>query len=358
MDFETMKMEFKKGWKGYIIFILIVMLISAGMAQLYPFVSEAFEEEGLGLDEEKVSLEVDDDLLYISWENMGADEYIILEDTRSNMATSWEVGNTTDNNIAIPRKDTEKERYFGVIAVVDGEQIPVGITSSVEKKSQLEEMMDTPYFRMFTAGREDLRLDEIEGYLSVELYSWWILLVGVYLSYLSVKSVTGDYEKGRMDIIFSTPLSRMDYLLQKYAALGVFTLILVGLSGLVLTLSVYSLGGDMMFRTFFVSILISWPMLMVIIAISILFAVLFKNSRGGIGASFAVILVQYALFMAGYMLESLEPILPLTISYYWDYNAVLLDGVVHYWHLVLLVIISACLMVGSLILFEDSDIPV
>ncbi|MFO8110174.1 MAG: ABC transporter permease subunit [Thermoplasmata archaeon] len=357
MDFETIKMELKKGWKGYIIFILIVMLISAGMAQLYPFVSEAFEEEGMGLNEEKVSLEIGDDFLYLSWEKIEADEYIILEDSRSNMATSWVVDNTTDNNITIPREDTEKERYFGVIAVVDGKQIPVGITSNVERKSQLEEMMDTPYFRMFTAGREDVRMDEIEGYLSVELYSWWILLVGIYLSYLSVKSVTGDYEKSRMDIIFSTPLSRGNYLLQKYSALGVFTLILVGLSGLVLTLSVYSLGEGMMFGTFFVSILISWPMFMVMIAISFLFAVLFKNSRGGIGASFAVILVQYTLFMAGHMLESLEFILPCTIIYYWDYNSVLLDGIVYPLHLVLLTAIAVVIMAATLWIFRNSDIP-
>jgi len=52
-----------------------------------------------------------------------------------------------------------------------------------------------------------------EGFMTIELYSWWILLVGVYLSFLSVKSVTGDFEESRMDILFSTPLSRKEYLI-------------------------------------------------------------------------------------------------------------------------------------------------
>ncbi|MBS3781781.1 MAG: ABC transporter permease subunit [Candidatus Thermoplasmatota archaeon] len=365
MDLKTMRMEFRKGWKGFTIFIFVVVLIVGGMAQLYPVVSETFEEEAGELDgEESLELEFleEKNEFNLSWEKVeGAKEYIVLEDTKSHMATSSDIGNTTETYMTIPSEDNRDERYFGVVAVVEVEdeesRVPIGMASTVERKTPLEEMMETPYFRMFTAGREDMRIDEIEGYLSVELYSWWILLVGVYLSFLSVKSVTGDYEEGRMDIIFSTPLSRKEYLLQKFSALALFSLALVVLSGLILTLSVYSVGEGFRLNPFLVSIVISWPMLLVIIAVSIFLAVLFKSSRMAVGATFAVILVQYALFMAGHMVESLESVLPFTISYYWDYNSVLLDGVVHLWDLVLLILVAFILFFGSLVLFENRDIP-
>jgi len=363
MGFETMKMEFHKSWKGFTIFILVVVLVSAGMAQLYPVIRETFEEESEELEgAELVSLEVlEEGSLYLEWKGIeNAEGYIILEDTGSHMTTSREIGRTEATNITIANVtiSPEEERYYGIVAVVGERRVPVGMASTVERKSPLEEMMETPYFQMFTAGREDLRMDEIEGFLSVELYSWWILLVGVYLSYLSVKSVTGDFEGDRMDILFSTPLSRKEYLIQKFASLALFSLILLVLVGIVLVLSVYSVGEGWMFYSFFVSVLISWPMLLVIIAVSIFFGVLLKNSRGAIGASFGVILVQYALFMAGHMLEELEFVLPFTISHYWDYNSVLLDGVVFPWYLLLLFFVAAVLVVSSLVVFEKSDIPV
>ncbi|MFP4608724.1 MAG: ABC transporter permease [Candidatus Natronoplasma sp.] len=362
MDFKTTWMELRKGWKGYTIFILIVVLISAGMAQLYPVVNETFEEDAGQLEgEEHVSLKilVKEDALYLEWDEVeNAEEYIVLEDTGAHMATSWKIGNTTENNMTISRENASEDRYFGVVAVVGDSQIPVGIASTVESKTPFEEMMETPYFRMFTAGREEIRMDEIEGYLSVELYSWWILLAGVYLSYLSVKSITGDYEESRMDIIFSTPLTRKNYLLQKFLALALFSLLLVKLAGAALTLSVYLVGEGLMFDTFFISLLISWPMLLVIIAMSMFFAVLFRDSRTSISASFAVILVNYALFMAGHMLEELRFVLPFTISHYWDYNSVLLEGTVHPLHLLGLGIASVVVVAGSLRLFERSDIPV
>ncbi|MFP4142433.1 MAG: ABC transporter permease [Thermoplasmata archaeon] len=359
MDFKTTMMELRKGWKGYTVFILIVMLISAGMAQFYPVVSETFEDGELE-EGGQVSMKVleEEDSLYLEWDEVeNAEGYIVLVDTRSNMATSEKIGTTTENNLTIQR-ERDDERYFGVVAVVGDSHVPVGMVSTVERKTPLEEMMETPYFQMFTAGREDLRMDEMEGYLSVELYSWWILLVGVYLSYLSVKSITGDYERGRMDIIFSTPLTRKNYLLQKFLALALFSLLLVSLSGIALVLSVYSVGEGLMFNTFFISLLLSWPMLLVVIAVSMFFAVIFKNSRSAVSVSFAFILVQYALFMAGHMLEELEFVLPFTISHYWDYNSVLLDGVVHPLNLLLLLSVTLIISVFAFLLFEDSDIPV
>ncbi len=370
MDLEVMRMELRKGWKGFTVFILVVVLIAGGMAQLYPVVSETFEE-GVGEleGEEHVRLEIREDSLYLEWEEidpedfglegMEVEEYIVLEDTGSHMATSRPIGRTRATNITITDViiSPEQERYYGVVAVVGEFRFPVGITSTVERKTPLEEMMETPYFQMFTAGREDLRMDEIEGFMAVELYSWWILLVGVYLSYLSVKSVTGDFEERRMDILFSTPLSRKEYLIQKFMALGLFSLLLVVLAGAVLVLSVYSLGEGLML-SFFVSVVASWPMLLVIIAVSMFFAVVFKSSRGAIGASFGIILVQYALFMAGHMLEELKFVLPFTISNYWDYNAVLLDGVFKTGHFLGLFLLGLLVFTAAILIFEREDIPV
>ncbi len=387
-------MEFKKGWKGLLIFLVIVVLIVGLMGQLYPVVEEEFKEEELE-GQELVSLireDVDEvEIINLTWEwefHEYTEHYRVLEDRSSHMATSRVVGDEIEERIFTINhtEDDPEERYFAVIAVLDMDAIEdlkdvdgyldeeefedlileleqgmvtVGINSTVEPDDPLEELMDTPYFRMFTAGREDVRMDEIEGFFSVEVYSWFILLVGLYLAYISVKSVGSDFDDRRMDIIFSTPLSKKQYLIEKFMALSLFLFVLLLMTGLSITLSAYSIGelegvGTL---TFLVSILASWPLFLVIIAISMLFAVIFKSSRSAIGITFGVILVQYVFHMAGHMVEAIDFLRTFTIATYWDYNSILLDNVFKIEDFILLVIIGVIVFVAALIVFEKSDIP-
>ncbi len=354
MTGKTFLMELRKTWKGYTLFILVVVLIAGGMAQLHPAIQEAMEPDELE-GSEFVQLEVVEEGIYLRWVTVPeAVEYIVIEDSHPYMVTSRIVNRTTENHTRVMH--SEGERYFAVIYVSEGEQIPLGMASTTETKDPLEVLMETPFYRMFTAGRSDIDFVEMEGFLSVELYSWWILLVGVYLSYLSVKSITDDYEYKRMDIIFSTPLSRGRYIVEKFSALGVITLAMNILAGLFVMVSARTVG-DAGGSNFFWALVTSVPMFLVIIAVSMFLAILSKSSRVAVGGSFAVILVQYALFMAGHMVESLEPILSFTICHYWDYNSVLLDGFVYPWHLILLMAISLVLLAVSIKIFRESDIP-
>ncbi len=353
---RTMLMEFRKSWKGFTIFIIVVVFTAAGMAQLFPVISEAFEEVDELEGEQFVHMEIEEDIIHLSWKEMDDFvEYIVIEDSHPYMVTSGVVNRTSLNHTSIPH--TEEVRYFAVIGVTDeSSKIPIGMTSTAEPRDPIEELMETPFYRMFTTGRADITFEEIEGFLSVELYSWWILLVGIYLAYISVKSITEDFEERRMDIIFSTPLPRRQYLLEKFFALSLFTLLMLVLSGIFLMLSVHSVG-EAGGSVFFVSLVTSWPMFLVIIAVSMFLGVLTKSSRIAVGASFAVILVQYSLFMAGHMVESLEFILPYTISYYWDYNSILLDGIFKLGDFLVLSLLTFIVLAAAIYVFDKEDIP-
>jgi len=358
-----MLMELRKGWKGFIIFIIVATLVAAGYAQLYPSVMEDMEEDKL-VGAELVNIEIEDDEIHLSWasieeidENIeGSVVYRIVEDTNRYMPNPREINVTSYNNYTLERTDDNDDRYFGVIALDGTMEIPIGMASTEEPVDPMEELMDTPFVRLFSAGREDLSMADMEGFISIEVYSWWILLVGVYLAYLSVKSVTTDFEKDRLDILLSSSVSRKGYLLEKFSALSLFVLIMHVIVGLMIMLSVYSVGESPDIA-YLIAMLIAVPMFMVIIAVSMFFAVLFKKSRTAVGVSFGVILVQFGLFATGHLVESLEPVHPFTISNYWDYNSVLLDGVVYPLHLVLLTSIAIIFLLASMEIFQKSDIP-
>jgi len=363
MKGKIMSMEFRKGWKGFVIFIVVVTLIAAGYAQLYPSVMEDMEENEL-VGADLVNIEIDGDEIHLSWVRMeGSDEmnasveYRIVEDTNQYLPNPREIKRIRDNHTIIERNHDEEARYFGVIALINGTvEKPIGMASTEEPVDPVEELMDTPFVRLFSAGREDLSMADMEGFISVEVYSWWILLVGVYLAYLSVKSVTTDFEEDRLDILLSSSVSRKGYLLEKFSALSLFVLIMHVIVGLMIMLSVYSVGESPDI-TYLIAMLIAVPMFMVIIAVSMFFAVLFKRSRTAVGVSFGVILVQFGLFATGHLVESLEPVHPFTISNYWDYNSVLLDGIIYPLHLVLLMAIAIIFLVASMKIFQKGDIP-
>ncbi len=361
MKGKIMSMELRKGWKGFIIFIIVVTLIAAGYAQLYPSVMDDMEENEL-VGAELVNIEIDGDEIHLSWRRDGSDEmngsveYLIVEDTNQYMPNPRRIIETTDNHTIIERNKDEEVRYFGVIALIDETRTHIGMASTEEPVDPIEELMDTPFVRLFSAGREDLSMADMEGFISIEVYSWWILLVGVYLAYLSVKSVTTDFEEDRLDILLSSSVSRKGYLLEKFSALSLFVIFMHVIVGLMIMLSVYSVGETPSI-SYLIAMLIAVPMFMVIIAVSMFFAVLFKRSRTAVGVSFGVILVQFGLFATGHLVESLEPVHTFTISHYWDYNSVLLDGVVYPWHLVLLTAIAIIFLVASMKIFQKSDVP-
>lgn len=358
----TFLFELRNKWKGLTIFLVIALVVVGGMVQLFPVVVDAMEEDVEELEgEERVRVETEEGNVTIDWDPVeNATHYRILEDTGSHMATSQVLEKNVEDNEIKLFYDTEEERYFAIIAVFkdDEKEVFVGMGSTVERKSPVEELMEAPYFRAFTAGRQDVDFRYIEGFLSVELYSWWFLLVGLYLAYISVNGVTDDYEERRLDILFSNPISRRRFLVEKFLVLTFYAFVLLSVSSIVLIGSLHSVGELQNFGvwTAFASVLASWPLFLVVIAFSMLFAVKFKRSRTAVGLSLMIALIMYAFHIAGNMVDALEWVKNFTILTYWDYNSVLLDGVFKTGHFAGLFLLGALIFVAAILIFEKEDI--
>jgi len=359
----TFLFELRNKWKGLTIFLVVALIVVGGMVQLFPVVVDAMEEDVEELEgQEKVRVKVENGNVTLDWDPVeNATYYRILEDTGSHMATYEVVEESVDDNETTLFYDTEEERYFAVVAVLEDvrEEVFVGMGSTIERKSPMEELMEAPYFRAFTAGRPDVDFRYIEGFLSVELYSWWFLLVGLYLAYISVNGVTDDYEERRLDILFSNPISRRRFLTEKFLVLSFYTFVLLFVSAVVLIGSLHSVGELEKFGvwTALATMLGSWPLFLVVIAFSMLFAVKFKRSRTAVGLSLMIALVMYALHIAGNMVDALEWVTTFTILSYWDYNSVLLDEIFKTEHFLGLIILALIIFVAAILIFEREDIP-
>lgn len=359
MSFNVVFMEFRSGWKGVSIFALLILVISYGMPQLYPSYRDSItmELEGASNVHIEVPEELGDDIT-LSWTSMeGASYYLVLEDTRISMVTAEPVYMGNESSITFPKKSQE-DHYYAVMGIADDTQVLIGIAFTGKEKDPLEEYMNNPLYAGFTGGRA-LSMLEAKGFITVEFFSFWWILAGLFIAYISVTAVTGDFEGKRMDLIFSTPISRRRYILEKFAAMSFVSLALVlaAMAGLISGIAAVDLTSEFDSHTAVGAMLGSVPFFMVIAAFGILTAAIFQKTRVGIGVAFALVLGAFFLSTFGGYSESLEWMKVLSIMTYWDYYSMIFDGVFKMGDFIGLFAVSFMVIVMAFLIFERKDIP-
>ncbi|MFW5928389.1 MAG: hypothetical protein ACOCSL_04215 [Thermoplasmatota archaeon] len=196
---STFFMEFRKSWKGFSLFMIIILLTAGGFPQLFPAIQESQELE----DSENVKLSIEDDIIHLSWKNLpNVSAYQVIEDNKSFMVTPNLVYQGIENETHITMNLNETQ-YFAVVAILNqtDERKLVGMATTAEGKSPFDELMESSFYRGFTGGRE-MSMTDIKGFISLEFFSWWFLLAGLYIGYISVSSMSRDFEEKRMTSYF------------------------------------------------------------------------------------------------------------------------------------------------------------
>jgi len=354
-------MELKTGWKGPLIFGLLVLIISAGIPMIFPTYRDSLIEELEGAS--KVHLELPDEqggMITLSWEPMEtAISYMVLEDNRSSMVTPniKYMGNGTSITF---EKDFEEKRYYAVMALLDETSDPVliGITATEKGEDPFQELLKNPAYAGFTGGR-NISMLEVKGFVALEYYSWAWMITGLFIAYLSVSLIASDFENKRMDVTFSAPISRRRYLLEKFTAMSFIALfiVLIQIAGLAWGLASINALNEFSANAVFLSLIGSLPFLMVIAAVGIATAVFFQKVRTGMGITFAFVFAQFFLYTFGGFSKSLEWMKTISIFKYWDYFSVIIDDLFKGGDFLILTLVAIVLVVTAIRVFQKKDIP-
>jgi ABC-type transport system involved in multi-copper enzyme maturation permease subunit len=357
-------MELKTGWKGILVISLIVFITANGMAQIYPTFQDSLTEELEGEDLIDIVIPEDEsgDLL-ISWEPVeNAQNYLVMENNKSSIdfiLSARLVYSGPSSNITIPYNSTET-KYYAIIVQINGTEMPqlVGLDTTGDRANLFQELLDNPGYSGFTGGR-NIDFSEIRGFLSLELFSWLWILVGMFMAYFSVSSITGDFEKKRMDLIFSTPLSREQYIIEKFLALSAvsFIIILAGAAGLISGVSAIGATSELDPATSFLSIFSMQTFLMIIAAFGIFLAMIFRGGKAGMGINIAFVFSSFIFLTIAGLLKALSGLKYVSIIHYWDYNSMLLDGNFNTGYFVGLLIASIFILIVGIYIFKKRDIP-
>ncbi|NIO36461.1 ABC transporter permease subunit [Candidatus Bathyarchaeota archaeon] len=299
-------------------------------------------------------------MITLSWEPVEtATSYMVLEDNRSSMVTPniKYMGNETSITF---EEDFEGKRYYAVMAVLEETSDPVliGITATEKGEDPFQELLKNPAYAGFTGGR-NISMLEVKGFVALEYYGWAWMLTGLFIAYLSVSLIANDFENKRMDVMFSAPISRRRYLLEKFTAMSFIALfiVLVQIAGLTWGLVSINSLNEFSANAVSLSLIGSLPFLMVIAAVGIATAVFFQKVRTGMGITFAFVFAEFFLYTFGGFSKSLEWMKTISIFKYWDYFSVIIDDLFKGGDFLILTVLAIVLVIIAIRVFQKKDIP-
>ena len=354
-------MELRTGWKGLLIFGLFITIITAGMPVIFPTYRDSLIEELEGATKVNLSLpEEQGGVITLTWDAVeNATSYMVLEDNRSSMVMAKIKYTGMETNITF-EKDFEEKRYYAVMTLKNGtsDRELIGIATTAKGKTPFDELLQNPAYAAFTGGRT-INMLEVKGFVSLEFFSWWWMIAGLYIAYLSTSIIASDFENKRMDVMLSTPISRRRYLLEKFAGISVMALLilLLAMAGLYAGLTGIEALNEFPATMLFLSLISCLPFLIVIAAVGTLTAVLFQKARTGMGLTFAVVFAEFFLYAFGGYSKSLEWMKTSSIFNYWDYGSVIFDDLFKTGDFMLLSVAAIVLLIISIWVFEKKDIP-
>jgi len=199
-------------------------------------------------------------------------------------------------------------------------------------------------------------ISTVEGFLAVEFYQFaWLLLVGLYLAYLSGETIAGDVASGRMDLTLSGPVARRDVVVGTFFGLWPLVFLLNLVLPVVAYAGVIGVGETIAIERLVVVHALAVPYHLACVALGV--AISTFTSRPGIAQRVAL----GGLF-ALFMFESLAAVSDhdwigtVSPTAHYDPSAVLVAGKYDWTGGVILLVATAVLVTIAAVRFSRIDL--
>ena len=368
-------MTVRESWKGFLVYTLIMLIMFAGVVQLFPSFAEAFMEDVAEAQGIKLQWEDEDEMVAnLSWEPVeGAAAYTVLQDNQSfalgrfvglnhtqliDLLVNMEIYNGTDTSLLIQLEDNSTIWYVVFIAMKDGNFTSTGIvsTDALFTENPFDEFLSNSAYQGFSGGR-DLDFLDIRGFMSVYVGSYLSIMIGFYAAYLGVTVVSRDVERKSMDLILSTPISRRRLLIERMAAVGAMILVLLLILLWAVIGAVEIIGEEVDKMDIAATFLVAFPLMLVIVAWSALLSVWLNDVKMAMGGSFAIAFVLYMISFASSITESLEPMANFTPFGYYRFADLLYGEWTTYGDVAVLVGLTVVLVAIAIWQFRRKELP-
>ena len=254
--------------------------------------------------------------------------------------------------------------YFGVLAFrgevshasIEGASQTVN-TRNLVAEGALDELMEHPLIKPFV-GSEKLDIYSIKGFLCVELFNGLTIYLIIYFLIQYAGAFCCEMENKTIDVILSTPLSRRGLFISRYLSWATMNLVFIASWIVLIYLGVLSVGrqADAPLADVARTMISFFPFIQAVQGLCMLASVVTNQSMKAYGISFGLYFGMGILEGLGTLSERFSFLKYASITYYWDYDIIFIDGVVPWGHVILLSVVAIVLFLAGLWVFERKDL--
>ncbi len=226
-------------------------------------------------------------------------------------------------------------------------------------KDVMQEMMSSGFAESFTAFRGAEDMATYVGFLNIEMYQiFWILILAMLIGFISASIIAKEIEGKTIDLFMSNPISRKQIIFEKYIGLIPFILII----NIVVLLTVYGItiviDEELNFAHLAITHAISIPYFLSVAALGILMSVLINDKMKASIVTIAIVIGMYILESISLLIPDYKDLGLVSLTHYYDPSTILLDGEVDGTGLIMLLAFAPIVLIVAMIIFEHKDINV
>jgi len=203
----------------------------------------------------------------------------------------------------------------------------------------------------------EVSFDTLEGYLSVEFFSFAHVALAVFAILAGTAVIAGEESQGTLELLLAEPVTRLRLGTMKLVALATVTAVIIVLILACFWVGVLVAGVETSGARITVAMVLMWLFQLTIAYLSVLFSLVLP-SRLFAGTAMAVLLIaSYILESLSRLVAGLEPFRPLMVTTYYRGQEAL-TGQVSWGHVAGLVGLLVVAFLLTLALFQRRDIGV
>ena len=236
--------------------------------------------------------------------------------------------------------------------------IYIGLYPQMEDQMEaFEEILELPLYQAF-----GMSLTDLESYIA----STVILLVPILITIYAIINATGtlavEEDDGKLELIVTLPIPRWQIVATKATAVGIalflILLIVASLAAVTFAAIESQITTAISAGTIFWGLIYAWPIVMAMAMIALFFGAFTPSRRVAALFSTAVFLISYFGSNIAGMLESLEPIQPFFLFYYYDATSNLLINGAEVSDIVILLVAALIAFLLAVLFFQWRNITV
>lgn len=252
------------------------------------------------------------------------------------------------------KKSWKRDSVIGVAMGLMG-ALMVAIYPSIKSEMNINELIQSfPEAMQSVFGATGV--NSIEGFLALEMYGlFWLAMLGAYFAYRAGGLISGEIESGKIDNTLVMPVTRTEFLLEKFASL-ITPIVTLNLFVVILTFAASIASGvELSLQNLILVHLFSVPYFFICGSIGLLLSTLLERESSGrrIGAG-----VMFGLFMLGSLTEGTDYSIlgALSPARYYDTSALITEGTINLANTGILITATVTLLILSVTIFQRKDL--